>query len=137
MEGCDWVARALERCRGQLEARRVHHGRGGVHGGPEDLALEWYPPFLMVLAYSEEARRSFLLEKERFEAEKGSLAVVIQNRWEKGPPSWERCFGEFPEDLVAVEDGLKYQLRMMGRQTQDCFWRVAKRGVGCEIFLRG
>ena len=116
-----WVQKALERTEVSDEARRVFHGRGGCHDGPSDLALEWYPPVLMALAYTEEGRNAFLSVEDAF-LESGRIkCVVIQNRWLSGAPSWELRKGQAPDEIIAEEDGLKYRIKLMGRQNPGLF----------------
>jgi len=96
-----------------------------------DLALEWYPPVLLALAHSEEARTSFCEALERFREVEGLEVILLQNRWAPGPPSWELLSGQEPTLGEAMEDGLKYRVSFMNRQNTGLFLanREARRWI--------
>jgi 23S rRNA (cytosine1962-C5)-methyltransferase len=126
-----WVVSVLEKIRGQKEARRVYHGRGGLHNGPVDLALEWYPPILLALVYKEEAKAELDSIESLFENEPEIESFVIQDRWMSGRPAWEVRFGEVQGQQTAIEDGLTYRVSFLGRQNPGIFLasRVARQWV--------
>ena len=127
----NWLGPVLERIRGQKEVRRVFHGRGKRQDGPTDLALEWYPPVLLALVFSEEAGERLREIESELEAEATIESLVVQDRWVSGPPRWECRFGEVPEAHRAVEDGFSYEIKLRDRQNPGLFLasREARRWV--------
>lgn len=117
----DWPQEVLGRLRTQNEATRVFHGRGGVHEGPTDLTLEWYPPVLLAISYSEESKKDFLRDQDAYLNHDEVKVLVLQDRSLQGRPSWEVLKGEVPEEHEIMENGVRYLVRFLGRQSPGLF----------------
>jgi len=102
-------------------ARRLFHGRGHCFPGYEDLVIDAYPPLVMVILYRERDEawlaqlRDLLLELPQ-----PPTTIVLQERFRKYAPS-RLLHGELPEELDALEAGLRYRLRLGEAQNVGFF----------------
>lgn len=103
------------------ESCRLFHGRGQCFSGFEDVLIDWFAPVVLVTLYR--SRSSLWLEtlvsllREQIPALE---AVVLQQRYLKNCPS-QLLHGKLPEELLAVESGLKYQLSLNSAQNIGFF----------------
>jgi len=108
------------------ESCRLFHGRGQCFPGYEDLLIDWYKPVVLITIYSQRdsawfARLVSLLCSKL----DGIKTVILQQRYLKNSPS-HILFGELPDEVNAVEDGLKYRLRLNSSQNIGFFLNMAQ-----------
>jgi 23S rRNA (cytosine1962-C5)-methyltransferase len=88
------------------DAARLFHGRGGLHPGCEHLALDWYPPVLVLTSFQP--------------LDDGALALVhdaLAARWQQLAPAtllaWvyqQRVMaGSVPDPHVVTENGARFK----------------------------
>lgn len=103
------------------DARRLFHGRGGLHPGCEHLALDAYPPLLLLTSFKP-------LEEEAL----AQVADAIAGRW----PWVYQCRGEgaatrlmagaVPEPHVVTEAGTRYLVHLLRGQNHGLFLDMAE-----------
>lgn len=103
------------------DARRLFHGRGGLYPGCEHLALDAYPPLLLLTSF-----------KPLTEGELASVAAAIGERW----PWVYQCRGEgaetrlmagaVPEPHVVTEAGTRYVVHLLRGQNHGLFLDMAE-----------
>ena len=107
------------------ESRRLFHGRGQCFSGYDDLQIDWFQPILLVILYRQ--REEVWLEQLRkllCGLIPAAEAVVLQERFLPNAPSHLLC-GKLPDQVVAVEAGLRYRLRVTEAQNVGFFPDVA------------
>lgn len=95
----------------QAEPRRVFHGRGHMHVGLEHINLDWYPPVLLIAAYSDVVSVETLVETLlKADAHNQIESVIHQSRSSQG--AMANYLKGMPEDSVLVaEHGVKYEVQ--------------------------
>jgi len=94
------------------ESRRLFHGRGHCFSGYEDVLIDWFNPVVLITLYA--AREQVWLEQlADFLRDNitSANAVLVQERFLSGAPV-RSLYGESPEQIFAVENGLRYRLRL-------------------------
>ena len=109
----------------KIESRRLFHGRGHCFPGYEDLVIDWFNPVVLVTLYRQ--RDPIWLEQlvSLLRSQLSTVeTIILQKRFIRESPS---CilFGELPEELNAVEAGLKYRLRLNSAQNIGFFLDMA------------
>ena len=108
------------------ESCRLFHGRGHCFPGYEDLLIDWFQPVVLITIHS---RRDSTWLKRLVSLLLSSLSgvevVILQQRYLPNSPS-RILFGELPEQVNAVEDGLKYRLRLNSAQNVGFFLDMAQ-----------
>lgn len=102
---------------------RLFHGRGQCFANFEDLAIDFYPPVLILGAYREGYPLAALAEKVVSLCEAHGHTVtcsLAQHRYDR-QQMWHLLSGDLPTDPIAREDGLEYGLTLMKRQNIDFF----------------
>ena len=105
----------------RLEPGRVFHGRGQKYPGLEHVVVDWYPPLVMIVAYSEfEGAQSLAGHIQACDHLGQVESVLLQKRFEKGAPaSW--LVGEPLEEVVVTESGLNFLVKPGRRQNSGLF----------------
>ncbi len=103
------------------ESRRLFHGRGQCFPGYDDLLIDWYQPVVLVTLYrSREAawlgELCGLLGRQFPHMQ----AVLLQERYLPNAPS-RVLWGDLPEQVDALEAGLRYRLRLAEAQNTGFF----------------
>jgi len=103
------------------DARRVFHGRGGLDPGCERLALDAYPPMLLLTSFKPLAEEAL-----------SQVAEAIGGRW----PWIYQCRGEgaetrlmagtVPEPHVVTEAGTRYVVHLLRGQNHGLFLDMAE-----------
>jgi len=104
------------------EARRLFHGRGRCFTGYDDLVIDFFPPVVMVILYrqrpqawlDELAQTLITTLPDQLEA------ILLQERFLTNSPS-RLLQGTLPEELVALEAGLSFRLRLGEAQNAGFF----------------
>jgi 23S rRNA (cytosine1962-C5)-methyltransferase len=103
------------------DAQRLFHGRGGLHPGCEHLALDVYPPVLLLTSF-----------KPLDEAELAAVAAAIGGRWSwvyqcRGEGAETRLMaGSVPEPHVVTEAGTRYVVHLLRGQNHGLFLDMAE-----------
>jgi 23S rRNA (cytosine1962-C5)-methyltransferase len=104
------------------EARRLFHGRGHSFEGYSDLTIDAYPPLIMVILYRQRLQPwledlTTLLRSELPQEPEG---ILLQERFRPGSPS-RLLHGTLPPELDALEEGLRFRLRLGDAQNVGFF----------------
>jgi 23S rRNA (cytosine1962-C5)-methyltransferase len=104
------------------DCRRLLHGRGGCHAGLEHVAIDWFPPVVLVTLYADEACNPGLIEGVRQRADccpEIGVVVVQERHLPKAPKSV--VYGELPAETHCRESGLEFQLTLDRNQNHGFF----------------
>lgn len=109
------------------EARRLFHGRGHCHPGLESITIDFFPPAAQIILYDDLATAELEelclgLQNALGEALE---CILVQRRHLSGAPT-EIIRGELPEAMSALEDGLRYHLRLGRAQNTGIFLDMAE-----------
>lgn len=113
------------------DARRVFHGRGGLHPGCEHLALDFFPPVWVLTSFqplSEDvlaAVQSALANRWRALAPDQPLNWVYQCRHE-GQAETRLMSGEVPDPHVVTEGGARFRVHVLKGQNHGLFLDMAE-----------
>lgn len=112
------------------EARRLFHGRGHSFAGYEELTIDSFGPVLLVILYQRRSQPWLdeLAALLRLEVA-GTSAVLLQERFLPQSPS-RLLWGELPDEVDALEAGLRFRLRLGQGQNIGFFPDMA---VGREL----
>jgi len=104
------------------EFKRLFHGRGGLYDGLRHLTVDHVNEnILSVALYFNEENEAQLLEMlTTFAANEKYETLVVQRRYEKGAPS-EIIFGEVPQDLTILENGMRLKLNLLSNRNSYYF----------------
>jgi 23S rRNA (cytosine1962-C5)-methyltransferase len=104
------------------EFKRLFHGRGGLYDGFRHLTIDHVNrDILSVALYFQEENEAQLLEMlSNFAATQQYETLVVQRRYEKGAPS-EIIFGEVPDDLTILENGMRLKLNLLSNKNSYYF----------------
>lgn len=124
------------------EAGRIFHGRGGLHPGCEQWALDAFPPVLLLTSYravaDEEVRAVGEALAARWAAlDAGPLNWVLQVR-EGGQTETRLMAGGVPEPHEVMEEGTRYRIHLLRGQNHGLFLDMAagRRWVRAHIARR-
>ena len=113
------------------DAQRVFHGRGGMHPGCEQWALDAFPPVLVLTSFqpvSEEALASVgtaLSQRWAQIASHQPLNWVFQCRAE-GHIETRLMSGSVPEPHVVTENGTRFRVHVLKGQNHGLFLDMAE-----------
>jgi len=103
------------------DAQRLFHGRGGLFPGCEHLALDAYPPLLLLTSF-----------KPLADDELAAVAAAIAGRWPwvyqcRGEGAETRLMaGSVPEPHVVTEAGTRYVVHLLRGQNHGLFLDMAE-----------
>ena len=94
------------------ETRLLFHGRGHCFIGYEDLTIDSFGPVVLIVLYRPRPSDwlNGLVHLLRIELD-GIGAILVQERFLSPPPT-RLLWGELPETVEALEDGLRFRLRL-------------------------
>jgi len=113
------------------DARRIFHGRGGLHPGCEHWALDAYPPVWVLTSFepvSDEALSTLhtaLAQRWEQLAPGQPLDWVYQCRHE-GRTETRLMAGSVPDPHVVTEDGARYRVHVLRGQNHGLFLDMAE-----------
>lgn len=102
-------------------ATRFFHGRGQLYEGLGDINVDWFSPVLLITLYSEPEATwwgDFKSQVSLFGEDVG--CILVQRRYLRGGPV-EILMGEIPQQVLAIEHGLKYRLSFGDKQNIGFF----------------
>lgn len=103
------------------EFKRIFHGRGGLYDGWKHLTIDSIDTILSVALYFEEENENELLDMLReFCKYSNHTTLVVQRRYIKGSPS-EVILGAIPDEVFAIEDGIKIKLNLLSNRNSGYF----------------
>lgn len=113
------------------DACRVFHGRGGLHPGCEQWALDAYPPVFVLTSFAPASPDQLVAIGAALQMRWAQLAPgeplnwVFQSR--QGPGS-ETCLmaGSVPEPHVVTENGAHYRVHVLKGQNHGLFLDMAQ-----------
>jgi len=112
------------------DARRIFHGRGGLHPGCEQWALDAYPPVLLLTSFQPVT-----------DEELATIGAALAARWQEIAPqqplNWVfQCrhegnetrlmAGSVPEPHVVTENGARYRVHVLKGQNHGLFLDMAE-----------
>ncbi len=113
------------------DARRLFHGRGGLHPGCEHLALDAYPPVLLLTAFKplDEAALTAvgdaLAARWRAVAPEGEPLCWVYQCRQDGRTETRLMTGAVPEPHVVTEAGTRYLVHLLRGQNHGLFLDMA------------
>ena len=103
------------------EFKRIFHGRGGLYEGWKHLTIDSIDTILSVALFFEEKNENNLIEMLKlFCLSSRYTTLIVQRRYIKGSPS-EIIFGEVPDEVFAIEDGMKIKLNLLSNHNSGYF----------------
>lgn len=118
---------AIARMELPTDAQRIFHGRGGLHPGCEHLALDAFPPVLLLtsfapLAADDTAAIGAALGARWQQVAPGQpLNWVLQTRLPGGRADTQPMAGEVPQPHVVTEGGARYLVHVLRGQNHGLF----------------
>ncbi|MFM2058637.1 MAG: hypothetical protein RLY71_3022 [Pseudomonadota bacterium] len=113
------------------DARRVFHGRGGLHPGCEQWALDAYPPVWLLTSFlpaTDEALAvigAALSARWQQQASEQPLSWVYQCRHE-GRTETRLMAGSVPDPHVVTEQGARFRVHVLKGQNHGLFLDMAE-----------
>lgn len=122
---------AIARMERPTEATRLFHGRGGLHPGCEDWALDAFPPVLLLTCFRPVGDIELKTVGEALAArwrqlDAGPLNWVLQIREGGGRGETRLMGGEVPEPHNVSEDGTHYRIHLLQGQNHGLFLDMAE-----------
>lgn len=117
------------------DAQRLFHGRGGLHPGCEDWALDWYAPVWVLTKFGETTEDETRAVADALSARQAQIAPgqplnwVFQRRQPDGPasrPATDVMAGSVPDPHVVTEDGARYRVQLQRGQNHGLFLDMAE-----------
>jgi 23S rRNA (cytosine1962-C5)-methyltransferase len=104
------------------ETQRLLHGRGGFHPGLQHVAIDSFPPVILMTFYEAREENADLITSlvKRFENDPSVEAAVVQERHLRRAPK-RVVYGKLPRELIASESGLDYHLTLDRNQNHGFF----------------
>jgi 23S rRNA (cytosine1962-C5)-methyltransferase len=104
------------------ETRRLFHGRGRCFTGLDDLVIDFFPPVVLVILYQPRPQDWLfdLVELIESALPNPPRAILLQERFLINSPN-RLLHGAMPDPLDALEDGLRFRLRLGEAQNPGFF----------------
>lgn len=103
------------------EFKRLFHGRGNLYEGFRHLTIDSIDTILSVALFFKEDNEDKILEMLlEFIKNSRYKTLVIQRRYLSGSPA-EVLFGELKNDVIAIENGMKFKLNLLSNQNSLYF----------------
>jgi 23S rRNA (cytosine1962-C5)-methyltransferase len=126
------------------EAQRLFHGRGGLHAGCEQWALDAFPPVFLLTSFAPASEaelaavQAALTARWQDLAPDQALSWVYQCRQEGGQVETRLMAGSVPEPHVVSEQCLRYLVHVLRGQNHGLFLDMAegRRWVGAQMAAR-
>jgi 23S rRNA (cytosine1962-C5)-methyltransferase len=103
------------------EFKRLFHGRGGLYDGLKHIVIDSIDEILSVTIYFQEENEDALLKMLKdFVQDTRYKVLLVQKRYIKGSPT-EVLVGKLPEDIFAIENGMKFKLNLLSNKNNGYF----------------
>ncbi|AGH80333.1 S-adenosylmethionine-dependent methyltransferase [Psychromonas sp. CNPT3] len=107
------------------ELQRLYHGRGFQHLETSHINIEWLSPVILIILYKEESLDDLTLLSTQLLHKMQSInfgvkSIQVQYRCRDHAPT-QLLWGEVVQDLVGIENGLKYTLNLGRNQNYGLF----------------
>lgn len=103
------------------DARRILHGRGRLYPGLESLALDWFPPVLLVTTYEPFAGLDELVSVLRTSDRLAQIKSIVMQQRGAGPVQGQLLWGEAVDTIEVQEGNLQFLVRPGRRQNAGLF----------------
>ena len=113
------------------DAQRIFHGRGGLHAGCEHLALDVYPPVVLLTSFEPLSDDALQHVDQALQARWVSLARTDELTWvyqcrQSARTETRLMRGQVPEPHVVTEDGTQFRVHVMRGQNHGLFLDMAQ-----------
>ncbi|MCF6331169.1 MAG: class I SAM-dependent methyltransferase, partial [Sulfurimonas sp.] len=103
-----------------VEFKRIFHGRGGLYAGFKHLTIDSIGKIISVALYFENENENELINMIQKFTFTHHDTLIVQRRYLKESPS-EIIVGQIPEELFAIEDGMKFKLNLLSNKNSGYF----------------
>ncbi|MBL0945353.1 MAG: class I SAM-dependent methyltransferase [Hydrogenophaga sp.] len=122
---------AIARMDRPTDARRIFHGRGGLHPGCEHWALDAFPPVFVLTSFQPVPDADLAAVHEALARRWADIAPGEPLNWvfqcrHEGRPDTRLMAGEVPEPHVVSERGARYRVHVMRGQNHGLFLDMAE-----------
>ena len=122
---------AIARMDRPTDARRIFHGRGGLHPGCEHWALDAFPPVFVLTSFQPVPDADLAAVHEALARRWADIAPGEPLNWvfqcrHEGRPDARLMAGEVPEPHVVSERGARYRVHVMRGQNHGLFLDMAE-----------
>ncbi|MCA0326483.1 MAG: class I SAM-dependent methyltransferase [Proteobacteria bacterium] len=113
------------------DAQRIFHGRGGLHPGCEQWALDAYPPLWLLTSFAPVAEEQVAAVHQALAARWAHIAPgqplhwALQTRGQAGSDT-RLIAGEVPEPHTVTEAGARFRVHLMRGQNHGLFLDMAE-----------
>jgi len=125
------------------EAQRIFHGRGGLHAGCEQWALDAFPPVFLLTSFAPASAAELAAVQAALAARWQDLAPGQALNWvyqcrHEGQAETRLMAGSVPAPHVVSEQGLRYLVHVLKGQNHGLFLDMAegRRWVGEQVAAR-
>jgi len=125
------------------EAQRIFHGRGGLHAGCEQWALDAFPPVFLLTSFAPASAAELAAVQAALAARWQDLAPGQALNWvyqcrHEGQAETRLMAGSVPAPHVVSEQGLRYLVHVLKGQNHGLFLDMAegRRWVGEQMAAR-
>ena len=113
------------------DARRIFHGRGGLHPGCEQWALDWFPPVWLLTGFQPASDEDLAAVHAALSARWQQLAAGQPLNWvfqcrHEGRSSTRLMAGSVPQPQVVREDGAQFLVHLQAGQNHGLFLDMAE-----------
>jgi 23S rRNA (cytosine1962-C5)-methyltransferase len=122
---------AIARMDRPSDARRIFHGRGGLHPGCEHWALDAFPPVFVLTSFQPVPDADLAAVHEALARRWAGIAPGEPLNWvfqcrHEGRPDTRLMAGAVPEPHVVSERGARYRVHVMRGQNHGLFLDMAE-----------
>ena len=122
---------AIARIEPSTDARRIFHGRGGLHPGCEAWALDAFPPVWLFTSFQPVADDTLATIHNALAARWAQIAPGEPLNWvfqcrHEGQPTTRLMAGAVPEPHVVTERGARYLVHLQKGQNHGLFLDMAE-----------
>lgn len=108
------------------EAKRLFHGRGKCFLGLEQVTVDWFSPAIFITVFQQQTAyyEQGLVDTVHQALPDFTGVILLQRRYIHGAPV-EVIQGELPSPHVVMENGIKYQVKLLDGQNNGLFLDMA------------
>lgn len=122
---------AIARMDRSTDARRIFHGRGGLHPGCEHWALDAFPPVFVLTSFQPVPDADLATVHDALARRWADIAPGEALNWvfqcrHDGRPDTRRMAGDVPDPHVVSERGARFRVHVMRGQNHGLFLDMAE-----------